>query len=234
MPCLEAARVGVAAFAPPGSSVTVVSDTLRPRDVRRFNTRACRFRVLRGEACSRADLLRAGVDRATSVVLVMPYQLGTNEQRLQKTACVLLLMREMRAEGGFPRHAVAEVQGADAETLCRRAAGELQVDVLDTDLVVAGSLLADIVSPLNTQVLAQLLTPAGHEIYIKPADHYLPTGGAPLTGWQAAGLVRARGNDVLLGYVGDDGELHLNPPKAAARAWAATDRLVVLSEQPGQ
>lgn len=49
----------------------------------------------------------------------------------------------------------------------------------------AGSILADALSPIVTKVVSNLVAPNGHEVYIKAPGLYLEEGGGPLTGWQA-------------------------------------------------
>ena len=72
------------------------------------------------------------------------------------------------------------------------------------------------------------MAPNGFEIYIKDASLLLPVG-VPLTGWQTAGLLRAK-NLLMVGHISAAGELELNPGKGVARVWGPGDRLVVLAE----
>lgn len=70
------------------------------------------------------------------------------------------------------------------------------MDLLDTDSTVAGSILADSMSPMITKVVSTLVAPVGHEVYIKAPQLYLDVVAEGkqqpqqmLTGWQ----VRERG-----------------------------------------
>jgi hypothetical protein len=226
-----------------GATVSVLSATLSPGDVSRYSSRACKFTLVRGSAFKRADLRAAGAARADHVLLLQPPAGAggaSDAQRDVKVVAALLHLEQMAmaptpgAPG--PRHVLASVQGANAALLAQRAAPGLRLDLLDLHRLTAGALAGAVADPLTPAVAAMLLNTGGCELYIKPAEAYLPPvelkpGAAPLTGWDVAAAARAKG-DVFVGYVpAGQRDVVMAPRRDAARAWAHGDALVVVSER---
>jgi hypothetical protein len=232
-----------------GCSVTVLSSTLSPADVSRHSSPRCRFTLVRGSTASRASLLAAGAAKADHVLLLgapssMPGA-GTEAQRDTKLLASLLLLESLvppkDAPPGAPlgpRHVLASVNGPNAALLARRAAPRLSLDLIDLHRLTAGALAAAVSDPLAPAVAATLLSASGCELYLKPVEAYLPPaalapGAKAVSGWEVAAAARARG-DVFVGFVpaSDGGAAAVMAPRRdGARAWAAGDKLVVVSER---
>ncbi len=149
-----------------------------------------------------------------------------------RTLVTLLHLRDMEDALGDPYSIVSEIND-DAN---REVAQVTKAD----DFVVSDKLISLMLTQLSENrhlydVFADLLDPAGSEIYLKPAADYLVPGAAA----DFATLIESarRRGEVALGYRLRD-RFHeppgygvvLNPPKTAPLTLSAGDRVIVLAE----
>ncbi|MBW8486555.1 CASTOR/POLLUX-related putative ion channel [Actinomadura parmotrematis] len=164
-------------------------------------------------------------------VIVLCYD-GPDAQYADSRALITLLhLRQMQAETGRRYSIVSEM----SDDRNRRLAQVTKAD----DFIVSDKLLSLLMVQLSenrhlAEVFAELFDPAGAEIYLRPAtDYVLPDVEIDFhTVVEAA----ARRGDIAIGYrVGARTAeppafgVVLNPAKAARRAFAAEDRVIVLT-----
>jgi voltage-gated potassium channel Kch len=150
-----------------------------------------------------------------------------------RTLITLLHLRDMADKSGNPLSIVSEMLDIRNRELA-------QVTRAD-DFVVSDNLLSLMMSQISENaelatVFQDLFDPEGSEIYLKPAEEYVPMG-RPLNFYTVVEAARRR-NQVAIGYrvqaeaydVNQSYGVKINPPKSLQTTYAKGDRIIVLAE----
>lgn len=150
-----------------------------------------------------------------------------------RTLITLLHLRDMSDKSGQPLSIVSEMLDIRNRELA-------QVTRAD-DFVVSDNLLSLMMSQISENaelatVFQDLFDPEGSEIYLKPAEEYVPMG-RPLNFYTVVEAARRR-NHVAIGYrvqaeaydVNKSYGVRINPRKSLQTSYAKGDRIIVLAE----
>jgi ion channel POLLUX/CASTOR len=219
-----------------GSTVTVLSSDQRTQEaVERLSTelRNLQVTVRQGNTSSRRTLL--GINPASyEHVVVLAYSDRLNPRDADaRTLTTLLHLRQMKARSGARFSIVSEMLDER-----NRQLGEVaEVD----DFIVGGKVFSLLMAQLAENkylapVYADLLSPMGSEIYLKPSSAYIKPG-RPVSFYTVVEAARRRG-EVAIGYrkqaeaydAARSYGIVLNPPKADKVSLGEQDRVILLSE----
>ncbi|WP_372405653.1 potassium transporter TrkA [Streptomyces luteireticuli] len=167
-------------------------------------------------------------------ILVLSDETVDPERADNRTLVTLLHLRDIEVRLGDPYSIVSEMNHDGNREVA-------QVTKAD-DFIVSNRLVSLLLTQLAENkdlygVISALFDPAGSEIYLKPAPHYLRPGVKAdfATAVEAA---RRRG-ETAIGYrLGHDRDtppgygVHLNPPRTAPLALGDGDHIIVVAEGP--
>ncbi|KAL0038546.1 hypothetical protein WJX77_010122 [Trebouxia sp. C0004] len=204
---------GLGDFAPPGSTVTIVSPD-EPDDLPSECGNCC-CRHLEGSVASRQVLLEAGVAEADAVILRMPlHSLADNDADAQVVAS-LIQLQDLALESGrtTPLHVVAPVRHPRTIEL-RGRDGKVSEQ------------------PKLLSVMNDLFDAQGAEIYLRhPSRYNLPTNSnTPMTFSEVSEIARQH-QETALGYVLQDGTVISAPSANQQQVLQAGDQIIALAEQ---
>jgi voltage-gated potassium channel Kch len=218
-------------YVAPGSTVTIVADEREPQ-LPDYPGMPVTF--------TRADPTQRGVLDSLLIgphhhVIVLAARDALPAQRADaKTLITLLLLREIADEQGAELNVVSEM----LDDRNRELAEVTKAD----DFIVSEKLVSLMLSQVSenerlSDVFGVLFDSAGSEVYIRPAELYVKPG-VEVDFYTIAEAARRVG-ETAIGYrisaLSHDADaaygVHVNPPKADRVAFAAGDRVVVLSEQ---
>ena len=149
-----------------------------------------------------------------------------------KTLVTLLHLRDMAQRSNARFKVVSEMADDRNRTLAQVTQAD---DFIVSDKIISLLLTQTAENPHLSQVFAQLFSPDGSEIYLKPADHYVRTG-VPVNFYTVAESARRRG-ETAMGYrvsakaqQAPDYGIHLNPDKGQQFMLSPGDKIIVLAE----
>jgi hypothetical protein len=184
--------------------------------------------VRTGDPRSEQALLRVAAHAARAVIVTPPAHLSDHDS-VQWTLSTLLALRRV-AEEGFHGKVIVEARHTEARELLSLAGepgvagpGQLSLDIVSSDEVLASLLAASTRQDGIAFVLRHLLAFDGCELYLEP----LPEPLAGLRFDEAHARIQ---DAILLGVRTATGEVHLCPPLAELRPLERGDRLVLLSQ----
>ncbi|WP_224369024.1 CASTOR/POLLUX-related putative ion channel [Hyalangium versicolor] len=205
-----------------------IDAALRPaRQVPRHRLRTV---VRTGDPRNEQALLRVAAQNARAIIVMPPANLSDDDS-VQWTLSTLLAMRRV-AEEGFGGRVIVEARHTEARELLSLAGepgvagpGQLALDIVASDEVVASILAASTRQDGIYFVLRHLLAFDGCEFYVEP----VPEALAGRTFDEAHAVVR---DAILVGVSTEDGELLLSPAPSSQRRLERADRLILLA--PGR
>ncbi|THV43047.1 CASTOR/POLLUX-related putative ion channel [Glycomyces buryatensis] len=149
-----------------------------------------------------------------------------------KTLVTLLHLRDMAQRGGTRFKVVSEMADDRNRTLAQVTQAD---DFIVSDKLISLLLTQTAENPHLSQVFAQLFSPDGSEIYLKPSEYYVRPG-AVVNFYTVAESARRRG-EMAIGYrrVAEAQQaptygVVLNPDKAQQIMLQQGDRVIVLAE----
>lgn len=224
------------AYVAPGSTALVVGEE---RDVAAriaaagaLHRTTPSFRL--GDITDRDVLDALDITGFDNILVLAETQGRTQEMADARTIITLLHLRDILRRHGKKIPITSEM----LDGTNRELAAVTEAD----DFIISNTLISLVVSqvsesPRLAAVLDDLLSPDGHEIYLKPAHDYIQPGAD--VDFYAVVEAAARRGEVALGY-----RLHvhahdperaygvvLNPKKSSALRFASGDRVVVLAER---
>ena len=186
--------------------------------------------VRTGDPRNEQALLRVAAQSARSIIVIPPATLSDDES-VQWTLSTLLAMRRV-AEEGFAGQVIVEARHTEARELLALAGepglagpGQLELDIIASDEVVASILAASTRQDGIYFVLRHLLAFDGCEFYLEPVSEEL----AGRSFDEAHAQIR---DAILVGVRTEAGEILLCPPPSDQRRLEQADRLVLLA--PGR
>ncbi|MBZ5710444.1 CASTOR/POLLUX-related putative ion channel [Nannocystis pusilla] len=224
------------AYVAPGSTVLVVCEA-RHLDARlteggELANTAIQVRV--GDVTDRGVLDGLDVPGFDNILVLAETEGRTQEMADSRTMITLLHLRDILRRQGKAVPITSEM--LDGQN--RELAAVTEAD----DFIISNTLVSLVVSQISENrriaaVLDDLLSPEGHEIYLKPARDYVQTGAD--VDFYAVVEAAARRGEVALGYRlaahAHDPEraygVALNPRKSTRLRLGAGDRVVVLAER---
>ena len=217
-------------YSTPRSRVTVVADVDEPG----FDSLAnLDVSFQRGDPTSRAVLDAMYVHEFDHIIVLAAKETLPAQRADAKTLITLLHLRDIAVKKGADLNVVSEM----IDDRNRELAEVTQAD----DFIVSDQLISLMLSQLSenkrlTDVFDELFSATGAEIYLRPAELYVPLGVAAdfYTVLEAA---RRRG-ETAIGYRLDEFArssehsygVTVNPTKTERRAFAAGDKVIVLSD----
>jgi ion channel POLLUX/CASTOR len=227
-------------YVSPGTRVKVVSNYDAPTAMRRleefgkleFPNLKLEFR--RGNTVMRDTLEALNVPRYDCVVMLADESNGEGDPDA-RTIMSLVLLQDIlsHAPGERRPQLVSELLDPRNRELIARA----NVNDIIVSPQVVSMLLAQISQQqMLTAVYDDLLSARGVEIYLKPAEHYVPLG--ELVSFGGLLVAAQRRNEIALGVCihadrRDPAKSHgvqLNPPKEQSWAFLTGDRVIVLAQ----
>lgn len=243
-------------YVAPGSSVTVVADTLSDADghqpvaikeppalstgetVPTNGNGAVPYRHLhtafmQGDTTDRRTLDSLDIQTYDHMIVLSYADTLDAQQADARTLVTLLHLRDIGNKGGYPFSIVSEM----VDSRNRDLAEVTQAD----DFIVSDKLISLLLAQIaehkeRARVFDDLFDPEGAEVYLKPATGYVQPN-KPVTFYTVVEAARRRG-EVAIGY-----RLHadahnaqnaygikLNPNKSTAVTLTPNDRVIVLSE----
>jgi len=230
-------------MAPVGSEITILSDSVPPREMAELrSTSKCKLRLLHGVPTSYVDLERAKVQEMDAVIVMPDHAQGKAEE----DASVLATMLQTHAicadaaPGLGEPHVVATLNTESAKSIVQLmgkvGAGDTSPDIIMSDDLVGGALLQVAANPRLAGLFDALLaTDEGDEMYLRDADLFggmdtRGADGAPITWGTVCERARER-NELALGVMRAEGDFRISPPKSEYFSFDDGDRIVVLAEE---
>jgi len=149
-----------------------------------------------------------------------------------KTLVTLLHLRDMAQRANTRFKVVSEMADDRNRTLAQVTQAD---DFIVSDKLISLLLTQTAENPHLSQVFAQLFSPDGSEIYLKPAEHYVRPG-VPVNFYTVAESARRRG-ECAIGYrvaalakQAPGYGVHLNPDKTLQFMLQPGDKVIVLAE----
>jgi len=224
------------AYVAPGSTVTLVAE--EPGIEAAIAARATALRhqqvtLTRGDTTDRRQLEALAIQTFDHVIVLgCSDRLGPQEADA-RTLVTLLHLRDISERSGRSVPIVSEM----LDVRNRELAEVTRAD----DFIVSDRLVSLLLAQVSenrevAEVFANLFSPEGAELYLKPAGDYVPTG-VPVTFYTVVESARRRG-EVAIGYrlKAESGDadrargVHLNPRKGERVAFTDADRIIVLAE----
>lgn len=224
------------AYVAPGSSVLVVGEGhhLAARVDAAGALQQTELAVRVGDVTDRAVLDGLVVPEFDNVLVLAETDGRAQEMADSRTMITLLHLRDIMRRAGKAVPITSEMLDSQNRDL----AAVTEAD----DFIISNALVSLVVSQISENrriaaVLDDLLSPEGHEIYLKPARDYVQPG-ADIDFYTVVEAAARRG-ELALGYrLGADAhepERHygvvLNPRKSARLRLGAHDRVIVLAER---
>lgn len=223
-------------YVAPGSEVTVVADIDEDEAAQLQNDGLLsnqRVTFEHGNTTDRRTLERLQVATYHHVIVLGSLNKDGPQTADARTLVTLLHLREMRQQADHHFSIVGEM----LDSRNRRLAEVTQAD----DFIVSDRLVSLMLSQISQQgdlsdVFAELFSPEGSELYLKPLGDYVTTG-RPLTFYTLLEAARQRG-EIAIGYrlhteatdATHSYGIHLNPTKSVAVPFSEEDKIIVLSE----
>jgi len=183
--------------------------------------------VRTGDPRNEQALLRVAASSAQAVIVTPPATLS-DEDSVQWTLSTLLAMRRV-AETGFAGRVIVEARHTEARELLSLAGesgvageGQLALDIIASDEVVASILAASTRQDGTYFVLRHLLAFDGCEFYVEPAPE-------ALVGRSFDELHAQVHDAILVGVRAGAGEVLLCPAPSSPRRLERGDRLILLA-----
>jgi voltage-gated potassium channel Kch len=224
-------------YVPAGSTVTVVAspgvaDADQAQLLSRLTVQLAEFRA--ADSADRGVLDGLGVEGFDHIVVLCYSDILDAERADARTLITLLHLRDIASRMGRDLSIVSEMLDVRDRALAEVARAD---DFIVSDRLISLLIAQVAENPHLNAVFTDIFDPEGSEIYIRPAGDYVvldrPVPYAAVVeaarrrGETAIGYrVAAEAADVAAGY-----GVHLNQPKAAARAFSAEDRVIVLAEE---
>ncbi len=224
-------------YVAPGSEITVVADGIDDDEAAQLHHAGLlsnqRVSFEHGNTTDRRTLERLQVATYHHIIVLGSLNGKDPQTADARTLVTLLHLREMRQQADHHFSIVGEM----LDSRNRRLAEVTQAD----DFIVSDRLVSLMLSQISQQgdlsdVFAELFSPEGSELYLKPIGDYVTTG-TPLTFSTLLEAARQRG-EIAIGYrLHADATdatraygIHLNPKKSLAVSFSEEDKIVVLSE----
>jgi voltage-gated potassium channel Kch len=217
-------------YSTPRSRVSIVADVDEPGFDGLVNLDVT-FR--RGDPTSRAVLDGLYVHEFDHIIVLAAKETLPAQRADAKTLITLLHLRDIAVKKGSDLNVVSEM----IDDRNRELAEVTQAD----DFIVSDQLISLMLSQLSenkrlTDVFDELFSASGAEIYLRPADLYVPVG-VEADFYTVLEAARRRG-ETAIGYrlseFARNSEhaygVTVNPTKTEKRAFAAGDRVIVLSD----
>ncbi len=217
-----------------GSQITVVTelgdveDQVNAQGVLKNQT----LRIESGQTTDR-DLLNRLKVTDYDHVIVLADNTVNSQAADAKTLVTLLHLRDMAQKDETPFSIVSEM----LDLRNRELAEATRVD----DFIVSEHLMSLMISQVSENaelfdVFADILSPEGSEIYLKPVSDYVETG-VPVNFYTVVEAARRHG-ETAIGYrlVSESQEIdksygvHTNPKKSETVVFSAKDKIIVISE----
>ncbi|CAL8463710.1 g3244 [Coccomyxa elongata] len=228
----------LAAFAPRGSSVSVVSKERPkgfPEDSGLFAW--VRLRWVEGDPSSLEALRSADLGAADSIVIGDSGEGPAKEaDALTLTTIALaqeVLLKEGR-DGGRPAHCVGMVRAPETVEVAnflidRMGRGMLTAELLQPDELVAGIIAQVAAEPEMAALLSGFIySSEGQEIFLRRPIHYALPDEDSVTFAQLSELLRKE-DELAIGFITKDGHMKLAPRAAEKHKFDPNDRLIVIS-----
>lgn len=220
----------LAEYVTPGSSVTVVADVEVPEIASYPNMSVT---VQSADSTSREVLDKLNVQDFDHIIVLAYRESLEVQQADARTLFTLLQLRDIEEQKDVDLNIVSEM----LDDRNRELAEVTKAD----DFIVSDKLISLMLSQVSenkrlTDVFATLFTSEGSEIYLRPAELYVPQGkpmnfytlieSAALKGETALGYrVAALSRSAEAAY-----GIHLNPSKTESITFAPGDKVIVLAE----
>ena len=226
----------LSSYMPPGSEVLVVAST--PVEQMQAECAGKEYlnldlRFRQGNPVERPALEKLAGEAYPYVVVLSPTDVADVQLADASTMLTLLHLRDIARKTGRKFSIVSEILDVRNRDLSTVTSAE---DVIISERLVALALTQVAENKDALAMFADLLTPGGPEIYLKPAVEYVLPGkevsfhtvieAALSKGQTAIGyrlLSEANQPEAAFG-------VHLNPDKSASVRFAAEDRIIVLAE----
>ncbi len=217
-------------LAPPGSSITIMSD----RDIHKSamkGSKNCSVRLERLDAMKRSSLERARVHQAEAVLIMPPSHENESSRDSHALATIMQIAHLASNENtGRAPHIVTELSNEVSKSVAEDVYGNVgTIDVILHDNLVGGALLQVSANLKLAGLFDFLLEKEGKELYMRSYDEFVTVNDAELH-W---GIIceRARERDeIAVGIMRADGELHVSPNKDAKFRLYEGDQVIVLAE----
>jgi Trk K+ transport system NAD-binding subunit len=224
-------------YVPAGSKVTVVADTPGYTDIVAQHSAALRnisvdARV--GNTTARPSLVNLDPHNYQHVIVLCYSDSLDAQQADARTLITLLHLRDIKAR----QKAVFSITSEVLDDRNRRLAEVAEVD----DFIVSGKMFSLLMAQQAEDkyiapVYADLLSPQGSEVYLKPAEEYVEPG-RPVTFYDIVDTALCRG-EIAIGYrrrsqaytSEQSYGITLNPTKSQTITFEQGDRIVVLAEK---
>jgi voltage-gated potassium channel Kch len=217
------------AYAAPGSQVTVVgdldTDAVEPRlerAIKRLTRIQTSFRA--GDVTDRDVLDSLETWAFDHVIVLAETRQHGHEMADARTLITLLHLRDQGRRVGRVVPVTTEMLDLRNQALAQATDAD---DFIVSDTLVSLMMTQVAENPHLVQVFEELFSPEGHELYLKPASHFvqLRTPVSFATVVESA----ARKGMVALGHrVG--GKVGLNPAKSALATYGELDKVVVIAD----
>ena len=217
-------------YVAPGSQVVIVTPGGEPQLPQLANVAV---RVVEGDPAKRSVLDSLEVAGFDHIILLADTESYDPERADSRTLVTLLHLRDIADRADIDLNIVSEMLDDGNRELAEVTRAD--------DLIVSDKLVALMLTQISenralSDVFTQLFSPAGSEVYLRPADLYV-TPGASVDFYSVLEAARSRG-ETAIGYrIAEDAHnssraygVRVNPLKSDPISFAKGDRVIVLAE----
>ena len=230
-------------MAPAGSEITILSDSIPPREMAELrSTSKCKLRLLHGVPTSYVDLERAKVQEMDAVIVMPDHAQGKAEE----DASVLATMLQTHAicadaaPGLGEPHVVATLNTESAKSIVQlmgKVGAEIPVRTLSCQTTSSGRAVAGGGESEARRTVRRVVGDGrgGRDVpprrgSLRRDGHERGADGAPITWGTVCERARER-NELALGVMRAEGDFGISPPKSEYFSFDDGDRIVVLAEE---
>ena len=211
-------------YVAPGTTVLIVDDDL---DSSRLST----YRNLDVSVCSQPVTRRLLSEflggKAQNILLLNDDSLEP-ERSDSQTLLRLILLRDISDQSGRHFTITTEMHSVDNQ----RLASQARVDDFVIGANFSSLLMAQISeNPLIAPLIADILDESGSELYLKPAEDYIPVG-IPVDSCRLTECAASKG-EIYIGYrhiAASGPRIIINPPKNETIVFTEGDQVIVIAE----
>ena len=218
-------------LAPPGSSVTIISD----RDIDKSaikGSKNCSVRLEHLDAMKRLSLERARVHNADAVLIMPPSNENESSRDSQALATIMQIAHlASNSNTGRAPHIVTELSNEVSKSVAEDVYGNVgTIDVILRDNLIGGALLQVSANLKLAGLFDFLLEKDGKELYMRPYDEFVTVNDAELHWGVICERARER-DEIAIGVMRADGELSVSPSKDTKFRLYEGDQVIVLAEE---
>jgi Trk K+ transport system NAD-binding subunit len=224
-------------YAPPESEVLVVA-SVEPQqmqaDCAAIQLRGMRVTFERGSLLDRPTLETLVTAGHENIVILSPVDSADFQLADAATIVTLLHLRDLARKTGRPLSIISEILDVRNRDLAEVTSAD---DVVISEQLVALAMTQIAENKDVIPIFVDFLSPAGNEIYLKPAGDYVAPG-LPVNFYTVLEAARRKG-ETAIGYrLLDEASqpeqsfgVHLNPNKVAPITFHADDRVIVVATE---